>query len=245
MQGCNPGLVVARAAIIAGAQVRNNGDADTCTLWATFADRGLGYSAVQGTTGRNDNDEAFDTHPDCLRGFEGVAAGPALTTVGAGSPVGLRFSADNGYRGLHVATKNSPCTRQVDCQTLKTVTPGQTAITPRPVPVPAVTRGGAPLSVDAAGVYHYPWQTDDAWGDSCREFVLTAKTGAQHGALFRLLAATHADTGASPTTVLNYANPVANDAVTLAFRQAIAASDALRTGSYSKTLTLTLSTTEP
>ena len=54
MQGCNPGLVVARAAIIAGAQVRNNGDADTCTLWATFARRGFGYSAVQGTTARDD-----------------------------------------------------------------------------------------------------------------------------------------------------------------------------------------------
>ena len=50
---------------------------------------------------------------------------------------------------------------------------------------------------------------------------------------------------ASPTTVLNYAKPVANDAVTLAFRQAIAASDALRTGSYSKKLTLTLSPPEP
>ena len=52
LQGCNPGLVVARDAIIAGAKVRNDGDADTCTIWATFARRGLGYSAVQGTTNR-------------------------------------------------------------------------------------------------------------------------------------------------------------------------------------------------
>jgi hypothetical protein len=336
LQGCNPGLVVARDAIIAGAKVRNDGDADTCTIWATFARRGLGYSAVQGTTNRNDNDEAFDTHPDCLRGFEGVPAGPALTTVPAGSPVELRFTADGGYRGLDVATKNNPYSRQVDCQTLKTVTPGQVAITPRPVPVPAVTRSGMALSVDGAGVYHYPWQTDVAWGATCREFVLTTKTGAQHRAFFRFLAATHADTGtggsvpatlaitlgapatfapfvpgvtreydatlsatvistagsatltvadpsstatghlvngtfslpaglqtrasstggtggafapvggsASPTTVLDYTTPVANDAVTVAFRQAIAAGDALRTGTYSKTLTLTLSTTEP
>ena len=63
LQGCNPGLVVSRAAIIAAAEVRNNGPADTCTLWATFARRGFGYSAVQGTTNRNDNTEAFDTHP--------------------------------------------------------------------------------------------------------------------------------------------------------------------------------------
>ena len=50
---------------------------------------------------------------------------------------------------------------------------------------------------------------------------------------------------ASPTSLLNYSGPVSNDAVTLAFRQRIGATDALRTGTYSKTLTLTLSTTKP
>jgi carboxypeptidase T len=39
--------------------------------------------------------------------------------------------------------------------------------------------------------------------------------------------------------------PVSNDAVSVAFKQAIGAGDALRTGTYSKTLTLTLSTTNP
>ena len=95
--------------------------------------------------------------------------------------------------GSIIATKNNPYSRQVDCQTLKTVTPGQEDITPRPFPVKAVTRGGAPLSVDADGVYTYPWQTTTAWGDSCREFVLTTKTGAQHRAYFKFLAATHVD----------------------------------------------------
>ena len=38
---------------------------------------------------------------------------------------------------------------------------------------------------------------------------------------------------------------MSNDAVTMAFKQAIGANDALRTGSYSKTLTFTLSTTTP
>ncbi len=50
---------------------------------------------------------------------------------------------------------------------------------------------------------------------------------------------------ASPTTVLTYAAPVSNDAVTVAFSQAIGANDALRTGAYGKTLTFTLSTTTP
>jgi hypothetical protein len=48
-----------------------------------------------------------------------------------------------------------------------------------------------------------------------------------------------------PTTLLTYGGPISNDAVTVAFRQAIGASDALRTGSYAKTLTFTLSTTTP
>jgi hypothetical protein len=39
--------------------------------------------------------------------------------------------------------------------------------------------------------------------------------------------------------------PVSNDPVTIAFKQHVSATDALRTGSYSKTLTFTLSTTNP
>ena len=56
-----------------------------------------------------------------------------------------------------------------------------------------------------------------------------------------------ADVGgsANPTSLLSYTGPVSNDSVSLAFRQRIGANDALRTGTYSKTLTLTLSTTEP
>jgi len=38
---------------------------------------------------------------------------------------------------------------------------------------------------------------------------------------------------------------VSNDPVTIAFKQHIGAGDALRTGTYAKTLTLTLSTTTP
>jgi Bacterial Ig-like domain/Glycosyl hydrolases family 2 len=50
---------------------------------------------------------------------------------------------------------------------------------------------------------------------------------------------------ANPTNVLTYNGPVSNDPVTVSFKQSIGANDALRTGSYSKTLTFTLSTTQP
>jgi carboxypeptidase T len=45
--------------------------------------------------------------------------------------------------------------------------------------------------------------------------------------------------------LLTYTGPVSNDPVSVAFKQAIGANDALRTGTYSKTLTFTLSTTNP
>jgi hypothetical protein len=49
----------------------------------------------------------------------------------------------------------------------------------------------------------------------------------------------------TPLTLLTYSGPVSNDAVTVTFQQHIGASDPLRTGSYAKTLTFTLSTTNP
>ncbi len=49
----------------------------------------------------------------------------------------------------------------------------------------------------------------------------------------------------NPATVLTYTAPVSNDLVTLGFLQPIGATDPLRTGSYSKTLTVTLSTSSP
>jgi hypothetical protein len=50
---------------------------------------------------------------------------------------------------------------------------------------------------------------------------------------------------AAPTSLLTYAGPTSNDAVTIAFLQHIGSTDALRTGTYNKTLTFTLSTTTP
>jgi hypothetical protein len=50
---------------------------------------------------------------------------------------------------------------------------------------------------------------------------------------------------ALPAQLLHYAGPVANDPLAVTFTQPIAATDALRTGTYAKTLTFTLSTTDP
>jgi hypothetical protein len=48
-----------------------------------------------------------------------------------------------------------------------------------------------------------------------------------------------------PVVVKTWADPASNDVVALEFKQAIGATDPLRTGTYAKTLTFTLSTTNP
>ncbi len=49
----------------------------------------------------------------------------------------------------------------------------------------------------------------------------------------------------NPATLLTFGAPVANDPVTIGFRQPIGATDPLRTGTYTKTITFTLSTNTP
>jgi hypothetical protein len=51
--------------------------------------------------------------------------------------------------------------------------------------------------------------------------------------------------GASPLTLHAYTAPASNDPLTIRLKQTIGASEALRTGTYSKTITFTLSTTAP
>ena len=73
--------------------------------------------------------------------------------------------------------------------------------------------------------------------------ALTAKASSAAGAGSTAFAPI--GSSSDPTTLLTWGGPVSNDTVTVAFEQAIGANDALRTGSYSKTLTFTLSTTTP
>ena len=49
----------------------------------------------------------------------------------------------------------------------------------------------------------------------------------------------------APTTLKVWNGPASNDSSTVSFKQTIGDRDALRTGTYAKTLTFTLSTTNP
>jgi hypothetical protein len=54
-----------------------------------------------------------------------------------------------------------------------------------------------------------------------------------------------APVSATPLTLLTYSGPASLDQVTIGIKQAIGANEGLRTGTYAKTLTFTLSTTTP
>ena len=55
----------------------------------------------------------------------------------------------------------------------------------------------------------------------------------------------YAPLGDAPTNAADLRRPDVNDEVTIDFQQSIGANEPLRTGTYSKTLTFTLSTTQP
>ena len=70
-------------------------------------------------------------------------------------------------------------------------------------------------------------------------FTLAQPLQAQVGA------AAFAPVSGTPLTLKSYSGPISNDPVTIDFQQSIGANEALRTGTYAKTLTFTLSTTTP
>ena len=61
----------------------------------------------------------------------------------------------------------------------------------------------------------------------------------------RVGAAAFEPVSGSPLGLKSYGGPVSNDPVTIDLQQSIGSSDGLRTGTYSKTLVFTLSTTSP
>ena len=65
LQGCSPGFVDGRNAILQ-ADENANGGANRCAIWNAFARRGLGFSAIQGSSNSvSGSTAAFDIPADC------------------------------------------------------------------------------------------------------------------------------------------------------------------------------------
>ena len=71
-------------------------------------------------------------------------------------------------------------------------------------------------------------------------FALTERVQAGVGGTYAAVGGS-----SSPTTIKTWNAPTSNEMVTIGFKQSILANEPLRTGTYSKTLTFTLSTTNP
>ncbi len=75
LQPCNPDFIDARNAII-DADIANNGGANVCLIWQTFARRGLGASATPGGV------EAFDIPDQCSPTLKVKKSAPAFADAG-------------------------------------------------------------------------------------------------------------------------------------------------------------------
>ncbi len=65
LQGCSPGFVDGRDAILEADELANGGE-NRCLIWGVFARRGLGFSADQGSSNSaTDGTAAFDIPSDC------------------------------------------------------------------------------------------------------------------------------------------------------------------------------------
>ena len=100
LQPCNPGFVDGRDAILQADQ-QLNGGANSCLIWETFANRGLGFSADQGSSlSRTDQTEAFDLPPECSLGVNDIDASSfAIYPNPADHQVTIEFSNSVGSSG--------------------------------------------------------------------------------------------------------------------------------------------------
>lgn len=161
LQPCRPGFVDGRDGILL-ADVALTGGANQCEIWRGFAKRGLGFSADQGNpANRLDGVAAFDLPASCLAAVFGgfhppVTGSPDVNAANAGSVVPVRFTLSGDGGALSIDSQ------PVDCLTLEPL--GE-------APAAPATPGGTGLEVDG-DEYHFNWQTDGAWANSCRRLTL-------------------------------------------------------------------------
>jgi hypothetical protein len=100
LQTCSPGFVNGRDAILL-ADMNFTGGQNQCLLWEAFAKRGLGFSAIQGSSNNNnDNTEAFDVPGACVNPPDiNVSTGSLDSTVVEGDSVTQTMTISNTGTG--------------------------------------------------------------------------------------------------------------------------------------------------
>lgn len=161
-QPCQPGFVTGRNAILA-ADTALTGGKNQCEIWRSFAKRGLGFSANQGSSSsRIDGVEAFDLPASCLATFTGfrppILAAPTINSWVAGEAVSVKFTLDPpSFNKMQLDSQ------PVDCTTLEI-----TGEAPETISTP----GNSSVKNKKNIEFHVNWATKTAWAGSCRRLTL-------------------------------------------------------------------------
>ena len=114
LQKCSPGFVDGRDAILLADQALTGG-ANQCSIWKGFAKRGLGVSAVQGSSASvTDGTQAFDIPAACQAG---IAVNPPAMTAAQipGSTTQQELGIQNGSLGGGTALQWTITEAATDC----------------------------------------------------------------------------------------------------------------------------------
>ena len=111
LQPCSPGFIDGRDAILAADDAF--GGSFKCIIWESFAKRGLGYSATQGSTNsKTDGVEAFDLPPGTALFTNSVAT--VCVTQGVQSSLGGGIPTGGTYSGTGVTDDGNGTTYTFD-----------------------------------------------------------------------------------------------------------------------------------
>jgi hypothetical protein len=189
----------------------------TCTVNLAFRPSRTNYTSVARLQFTSNSDNAMERVLLAAK-----STGEAVETIGGDVPSVLQLAIPSSGASFGTFMPGLARTYETALATVVTTTTGDATL--------SVTDPGVAPGHLVNGSFSLP-QTLQA------RAVNTTNPGAPFTAL--------AETSGQPTPLLSWNGPVTADALTLGFRQGIGASDVLRSGTYSKTLTFTLSTTAP
>jgi sugar phosphate isomerase/epimerase len=191
---------------------------ESCTINVGFKPTRTNYTSVARLTFASNSDDAMEVVP-----LAGTSTGDAISTVGGNVPsmLALSLPTQPGSFGTFqpTVTKNY-----------------ETAVAASVVS----TAGDATLSVNDPGLVAPGHLVNGAFSLPSPLNVKATNSANPNNAYAAL-----PEASGTPLSLLTYSGPVNGDQVTIGFRQAIGAADVLRSGNYTKTLTFTLSTTQP
>jgi sugar phosphate isomerase/epimerase len=189
----------------------------TCTVNLAFRPSRTNYTSVARMQFNSNSDDAMDRVLLAAR-----STGEAVETIGGDVPSVLQLAIPSA--GASFGTFVPGLTRTYETAMAAVVT---------------TTTGDAKLTVSDPGVA--PGHLVNGSFSLPQTLTARAVNSTNPTAPFVPLA----ETSGEPTQLLTWSGPTNADPVTLGFRQGIGGSDVLRSGTYSKTLTFTLSTTSP